>query len=37
MARGGEPMTPEEEKDFASSITSFIELVDKCNTEVGQK
>lgn len=37
MARGGEPMTPEEEKDFASSITSFIELVDKCNKEVGQK
>ena len=37
MARGGEPMNPEEEKDFASSITSFIELVDKCNKEVGQK
>jgi len=31
MARGGEPMTPAEEKDFASSITSFIELVDMCN------
>lgn len=37
MARGGEPMNPDEEKDFASSITSFIELVDKCNKEVGQK
>lgn len=37
MARGGEPMTPAEEKDFASSITSFIELVDKCNKEVVQK
>lgn len=37
MARGGEPMTPDEEKDFASSITSFIELVDKCNKEVAVK
>lgn len=37
MARGGQDMSPREEREFADNINSFILLVDQGNKEVIQK
>jgi len=37
MARGGQEMSPREEREFADSINSFILLVGQGNKEVAEK